>query len=178
MLVAKRNGTLEPVSKHKIQHFLGHAGYKGQVVDTILKGMPKKIASKELNAYFAATLQAAGHGLAAGRVEMLNLHKNTSPSFTETMLLLSLDTNFQQKVMRMQLDEHILHENDFTYDLFALRTLQRSRVYASPVMAVPSAAASSFSIEASVLVGAGGASVFRRLASLVIAAMAFWSSRM
>ena len=126
MLVAKRNGTVEPVSKHKIQHFLGHAGYKGQVVDTIMKGMPKQIASKELNAYFAATLQAAGHGLAAGRVEMLNLHKNTSPSFTETMLLLPLDTNFQQKVMRMQLDEHILHENDFTYDLFALRTLQRS----------------------------------------------------
>lgn len=126
MLVAKRNGTVEPVSKHKIQHFLGHAGYQGQVVDTILKGMPKQIASKELNAYFAATLQAAGHGLAAGRVEMLNLHKNTSPSFTETMLLLPLDANFQQKVMRMQLDEHILHENDFTYDLFALRTLQRS----------------------------------------------------
>ena len=126
MLVTKRNGTHEPVSKTKIQTFLGHAGYKGQVVDTILKGMPRKIASKELNAYFAATLQAAGHGLAAGRVEMLNLHKNTSPSFTETMLLLPLDTDFQQKVMRMQLDEHILHENDFTYDLFALRTLQRS----------------------------------------------------
>ena len=37
---------------------------QGQVVDTF-KGMPRKIASKELNAYFAATLQAAGHGLAA-----------------------------------------------------------------------------------------------------------------
>ena len=126
MLVTKRNGTHEPVSKNKIQTFLGRAGYKGNVVDTILKGMPRKIASKELNAYFAATLQAAGHGLAAGRVEMLNLHRNTSPSFTETMLLLPLDAKFQQKVMRMQLDEHIVHENDFTYDLFALRTLQRS----------------------------------------------------
>ena len=41
-------------------------------------------------------------------------------------MLLPLDPAFHEKVKRLQLDDHIVHENDFTYDLFALRTLERS----------------------------------------------------
>ena len=128
MLVKKRNGTKEPVSKAKIHKFLRHAGQKSpqKLTDTIVMGMPRQINAEKLNEYFANTAQAAGHTLTAGRIEMLNIHKTTSPSFTEAMLSLPLDRSFQQKVAHLDLDKHIVHDNDFTYDLFALRTLERS----------------------------------------------------
>lgn len=135
MLVRKRNGTEEPVSKAKIHKFLRHAGPSSgpssepsseKLIDTIVTGMPRRIDSSRLNTYFANTVQAAGYSQMAGRIEMLDLHKMTSSSFTEAMLSLPLDTEFQQKISSLHLDTFIQHENDFTYDLFALRTLQRS----------------------------------------------------
>lgn len=128
MFVHKRNGTTEPVCKTKVQRFLSHVGAprSSNLVDLILKGLPTKIPSVELNTYFANTAQAAGHSLVAGRIEMLSIHRSTSPSFTKAMLSLPLDQAFLRKVERLSLDKHILHENDFTYDLFSLRTLQRS----------------------------------------------------
>lgn len=128
MLVVKRNGVHEPVSKKKIQRFLTHLG-EGKIphlVDTIMKGMPSQIASSDLNTYFANTVQAAGYGLLAGRIEMVQLHKSTSPSFTKAMSQLPLDPLFLSRIQKISLDEEIIHENDFTYDLFALRTLKRS----------------------------------------------------
>ena len=128
MLVTKRNGSTEPVSKTKVQRFLSYVseGKARGLEETIMKGMPANIDSSNLNSYFANTAQAAGFGLVAGRIEMTEIRKNTSSSFTEAMLSLPLDPAFHEKVKRLQLDDHILHENDFTYDLFALRTLERS----------------------------------------------------
>ena len=128
MFVHKRNGTTEPVSKTKVQRFLSHVGAKksSNLVDLIIKGLPTKIPSVELNTYFANTAQAAGHTLVAGRIEMLSIHRSTSPSFTKAMLSLPLDEAFLRKIEKLNLDKYILHENDFTYDLFSLRTLQRS----------------------------------------------------
>ena len=128
MLVVKRNGVHEPVSKKKIQRFLTHLG-EGKIphlVDTIMKGMPSEIFSSELNTYFANTVQAAGYGLLAGRIEMVQLQKSTSPSFTTAMSQLPLDPLFLSRIQSINLDDEIIHENDFTYDLFALRTLKRS----------------------------------------------------
>ena len=128
MLVIKRNGVHEPVSKKKIQRFLTHLG-EGKIphlVDTIMKGMPSQISSSDLNTYFANTVQAAGHGLLAGRIEMAHLHKSTSSSFTTAMTQLPLDSHFLSRIQKINLDDDIIHENDFTYDLFALRTLKRS----------------------------------------------------
>ena len=128
MLVVKRNGVHEPVSKKKIQRFLTHLG-EGKIphlVDTIMKGMPSEISSSELNTYFANTVQAAGYGLLAGRIEMVQLQKSTSPSFTTAMSQLPLDPLFLSRIQSINLDDEIIHENDFTYDLFALRTLKRS----------------------------------------------------
>ena len=128
MLVRKRNGNTEPVSKSKVQQFLKHAGASktSELINTIMKGLPSKITSDELTTYFANTVQAAGYGNVAGRIEMISLHKRTSHSFTATMLGLPLSENFKEKIKKLQLDNHILHENDFTYDLFSLRTLERS----------------------------------------------------
>lgn len=128
MLVIKRNGVHEPVSKKKIQRFLTHLG-EGKIphlVDTIMKGMPSQISSSDLNTYFANTVQAAGHGLLAGRIEMAHLHKSTSSSFTTAITQLPLDSHFLSRIQKINLDDDIIHENDFTYDLFALRTLKRS----------------------------------------------------
>ena len=128
MIVIKRNGAKEPVSKKKIQTFLNHMGETKvpNLLSTIMKGMPEEISSIQLNTYFANTIQAAGYGLVAGRVEMAQLHKMTSPSFTEAMMKLPLDPMFKSKIQNIHLDDEIIHENDFTYDLFALRTLKRS----------------------------------------------------
>lgn len=128
MLVHKRNGSTEPVSKAKVHRFLSHVseGKTSGLVETIMKGIPANISAPQLNTYFANTAQSAGYGLVAGRIEMMGIHKQTSPSFTEAMLSLPLDPVFHAKVQRLPLDDHILHNNDFTYDLFALRTLQRS----------------------------------------------------
>lgn len=128
MIVCKRNGTTEPVSKTKLQRVLSHVGAPNasNLVETIVKGLPNRITSVELNNYSANIVQSSGHGLVAGRIEMLSIHKSTSPSFTSAMLSLPLDKSFKRKVERLGLDDYILHENDFTYDLFSLRTLQRS----------------------------------------------------
>jgi ribonucleoside-diphosphate reductase alpha chain len=128
MLVHKRSGSTEPVSKSKVQRFLTHAGAlkTPELVNTIMKGLPSKITSDELITYFANTVQAAGYSDVAGRIEMIAIHKKTSPSFTATMLHLPLSENFKQKIKKLRLDNHILHENDFTYDLFSIRTLERS----------------------------------------------------
>lgn len=128
MLVTKRNGSTEPVSKAKVHRFLSHVseGKTYGLVETIMKGIPSNITASQLNTYFANTAQAAGYGLVAGRIEMMGIHKQTSPSFTQAMLSLPLDSSFHKKIKCMKLDDHIIHNNDFTYDLFALRTLQRS----------------------------------------------------
>lgn len=128
MLVHKRNGSTEPVSKAKVHRFLSHVseGKTNGLVETIMKGIPANITAPQLNTYFANTAQSAGFGLIAGRIEMMGIHKQTSPSFTQAMLSLPLDPKFHAKIQRLSLDNLILHNNDFTYDLFALRTLQRS----------------------------------------------------
>lgn len=128
MLVTKRNGSTEPVSKTKVHRFLSHVseGKTHGLVETIMKGIPSNISASQLNTYFANTAQAAGYGLVAGRIEMMGIRKQTSPSFTQAMLSLPLDTEFRKKIQSLQLDDHIIQNNDFTYDLFALRTLQRS----------------------------------------------------
>ena len=128
MFVIKRNGCREPVSEQKIKTFFNRMGENSvpNLLDTIIKGLPTEISSLQLNSYFANTVQAAGFGLVAGRVEMSQLHKSTSPSFTDAMMKLPLDPVFQSRIQKISLDNEILHENDFTYDLFALRTLKRS----------------------------------------------------
>jgi len=128
MLVTKRNGSTEPASKAKVHRFLSHVseGKTNGLVETIMKGIPSNISASQLNTYFANTAQAAGYGLVAGRIEMMGVRKQTSSSFTQAMLSLPLDPGFHDKVLSLQLDDHIIHNNDFTYDLFALRTLERS----------------------------------------------------
>ena len=134
MLVKKRNGTTEPFSKMKLRKFLDYTGVDGEtlsgpesaLVDSIVKGLPQEITSDSLHSYLASTAQAAGKGLIAGRIEMLKIHKQTSPSFTRAMLSLPLEPDFLKKIEKLNLDRFILQQNDFSYDLFALRTLQRS----------------------------------------------------
>ena len=101
LLVKKRNGTTEPFSKMKLRKFLDHTGEttpEKALVETIVAGLPKEITSDSLHTYLANTAQAAGKSLIAGRIEMLKIHKQTSPSFTIAMLSLPLDRNFQKKI--------------------------------------------------------------------------------
>ena len=128
MIVQKRDGSTEAFSKAKLRRFLSHISElkSGGLVDTIVKGLPERISSDNLHTYLANTAQAAGQHLIAGRIEMLGIHKRTSSSFTQAMLSLPLDPSFLSKIQSMDLDSCIFNHNDFTYDLFALRTLQRS----------------------------------------------------
>ena len=128
MIVQKRDGTTEPFSKAKLHRFLSHVSEQksNSLAETVIKGLPSRISSCNLHNYLANTVQAAGYQLIAGRIEMISIHKRTSSSFTQAMLSLPLDSEFLKKIKTLNLDSCILDQNDFTYDLFALRTLQRS----------------------------------------------------
>ena len=70
------------------------------------------------------------YGLIAGRAVISNLHKETSPSFSETVKKLSqyLNKKFIQFVENntFELENIIVHERDYQYDIFAIKTLMRS----------------------------------------------------
>lgn len=128
MLVLKRSGKIEKLSRSKVQNFISllDKNEASTITDAILKGFPNKLESFKMKTYFADVAQSLGHSLIAGQIEMLKIHKEAPPTFTEAMLSLPLDKSFQDKIRKLQLDEFILKSNDFTYDLFALRTLTRS----------------------------------------------------
>jgi len=69
------------------------------------------------------------YGKLAGRANTASLHKETSPSFKETMHLLReyMDPAFLQTVDSIDnIDSIIKHQRDFQYDIFACKTLERS----------------------------------------------------
>jgi len=116
------------VTKKNIVSMLSHSGASPDtsqsLADKIVKALPDSMTEKSLCDYVAATAQSEEHGMLAGNIVMTYLHVRSKP-FTETMLKLPLSPAFQEKIKRLQLDEHLMLQNDFTYDLFALRTLQK-----------------------------------------------------
>ena len=61
---------------------------RSQLMKHILKGMPDTICTANIPAYLSEACMSKGHTLVAGRLAMLDLHKNTPHTFREAMCLL------------------------------------------------------------------------------------------
>ena len=142
MRVKKRNGNTVDVNLKLLHRYLEN------IVDVepkLTHVKVKKILEKVENAWgeymessdipnlvaeTAAGMTTEHHHYAklAGRSWMSGLHKETFPSFTQTMLVLSdiLHPDFVANIKTFNFDDTIVHERDFQYDIFACKTLERS----------------------------------------------------
>jgi ribonucleoside-diphosphate reductase alpha subunit len=142
MYVTKRNGTREEVSFDKITTRLKNLS-QGlrvdciQVAQQVCTGLFNGVHTYQLDNLASETAaqlvtQHYDYALLAGRIEMSNLHKSTPNLFSNVISMLH-----QQKIIRddmntfvqnhkQTLNEAIVHDNDFTYDFFAFKTLERS----------------------------------------------------
>ena len=130
--VVKRNGLTEIMNPSKIRAFVDIAIddsspiNRSQLMKHILKGMPDTICTANIPAYLSEACMSKGHTLVAGRLAMLDLHKNTPHTFREAMCLLPLAPEVRNRALNLPLDNYIDHGMDFTYDIFAVRTLMRA----------------------------------------------------
>lgn len=142
MFVLKRDGRQEPVHFDKITSRIKKLSYNLSVKPELvaqktISGMYDGVKTTELDTLAAETsahlvLSHPDYGILASRIEVSNLHKETSKSFSETMYLLYdngvLQNYFIEKVNKYknELDSAIIHDRDFEYDYFGFKTLERS----------------------------------------------------
>lgn len=154
MKVLKRDGNYASVDFSQIQSRLEELtdGLNREYIDTglvtqkVIEGLADGISTRELDELAAQTCAGMvtthpDYGMLAGRIEMSNLHKSTSSSFSSSMerlyrhidfktgqnaSILSTDFIGVVRTHKKFFDDIIRHEQDFTYDFFAIKTLQRS----------------------------------------------------
>lgn len=154
MLVIKRDGRRESVRFDKIttrieklcngldMNYIKPIEIAKKVIDGLYDG----VTTEELDRLAAETaasltVRHPDYAKLAARIEVSNLHKRTSASFSNTMKrlytyvdpktgenapLLSKETYKVIKDHAAVLDEAIDYERDFTYDFFGFKTLERS----------------------------------------------------
>lgn len=153
MYVVKRSGQREPVELSKITnrisklcHGLHHQVSSIEVSKKVVAGLYNGVTTEELDQLAAETAAAMSaihpdYNLLASRIEISNMHKRTSASFSNVMQRLYYYTNpiTQAKASLIApniykiiksnaglLDRTIVYERDYGYDYFGVKTLQRS----------------------------------------------------
>ncbi len=154
MQVIKRNGSREEVSFDKIKRRIEYLcdGLDLRYIDTIeickkvIQGIYDGVTTSDLDnlaAETAATMatQHPDYANLAARIAVSNLHKNSDKSFSQTVKALHeyidpktgenaqliSDMTFQTIwENRNLLDMAIKHENDYNFDFFGFKTLERS----------------------------------------------------
>lgn len=137
MFVIKRTGEQEPVAFDRITDRIENLA-KGlssvdvrDVAQRVIAGVHSGMHTSAIDELTCEVLAAmiASHpeyGVLASRVAVSNLHKRTSPSFSETELAL-LDDEVIASIIRdhaSKLDSVIRHDNDFNIPYFGLKTLE------------------------------------------------------
>ena len=154
MQVIKRNGEKEDVSFDKIKkriEYLCH-GLDLRYVEPIeickkvIQGLYDGVSTTvldDLSSETAATMATKhpDYAILAARISVSNLHKNSDRSFSNTMKALYeyIDPKTNEKAQlisdetfkiiwnnRKVLDTAIKHENDYQFDYFGFKTLERS----------------------------------------------------
>ena len=151
MQVLKRNGSRESVSFDKVLQRVRKAArglsvnpdaLAQQVLSQIYDGV-KTSELDELTAQLSAGLSTLhpDYGTLAARISISNHHKNTSPSFTEVMKLLSrqvmpltgeTSSLVHPDILRVvdakgeEIDKRIDHTRDYLFDYFGFKTLEKS----------------------------------------------------
>ena len=151
MRVIKRNGETEPVSFDKVlkriqsicQDLPGVDAHNiAQKVCTRIFDGVKTTDLDELAAQMCSTLitEHPDYGVLGARIIISNHHKNTSPSFSETITALwnSTDTHKKQNPLvseelykvvmanKEKLNNVIDYQRDYLFDYFGFKTLERS----------------------------------------------------
>jgi ribonucleoside-diphosphate reductase alpha chain len=159
MYVIKRDGRRESVQFDKIvrriEELTNGLDLKYispvEVAQKVVSGLYDGVTTEELDhlaAETAATMSTRhpDYGILAARIEISNLHKKTSASFSNTMKRLHEATDpktgevaklvsdeFWQIVQSnaRKLDEAIDYSRDFTYDYFGFKTMMRGYLMAA-----------------------------------------------
>lgn len=151
MRVLKRNGDYQDVSFDKVSHRIRKLCEGLNTIDPIV--VAQKICSQiydgvktseldELTARFCASRATDNieYGTLASRIIISNNHKNTSPSFSETVTMLynRKDVNgktvplIDEKVYNIimknknKLNDVIDYERDYNFDFFGFKTLEKA----------------------------------------------------
>lgn len=144
MYVLKRNGKKQEVHFDKISQRLKKlcgSDLKDvdpiEVAQQVCHGLHPGIKTSDLD-ILAAEIAAGkctkhpSYGTFAGRILMSNLHKTTNPRYSEVAKLLHSMDLFSQPCFdfvmkhREVLDKAIITANDYSYDYFAFKTLEKS----------------------------------------------------
>lgn len=156
MHIKKRDGRLEPIKLDKITKSIEKMSYKLhkhvdpikvaiKTIDGIYDGVTS-IEVDNLAAEIAATMSTIhpDYSILAARIAVRSLHKSTSDSFTETIQKLYSYVNPRNKKWsplvtrelydivnkhKELLESEIIKNNDFNYDYFGFRTLERSYLF-------------------------------------------------
>ena len=154
MRVLKRDGDLEDVSFDKILNRIktigqevniqiNYASLVMKVIDQLYDKIPTSKID-ELMAEQCASLSTMNHdySILAGRIFVSNHHKNTNPSFYETMQMLYFhkDSNNGKPLISHDMwnvvskykdgvDNIIQHERDYLLEFFGLKTLEKSYLF-------------------------------------------------
>ena len=142
MQVLKRNGTYEEVSFDKVlkrvkvlsndlKHVNAHE-LTQNVCSRIYDGV-KTCELDELAANMCSSLivEHPDYGTLASRIATSNHHKNTSPSFSETMHILHDNNIINDELFEVvmlnkeKLNSYIDYKKDYDYDYFAYMTLEK-----------------------------------------------------
>ena len=142
--VKKRSGLSEEINLSKIKSFIKHAVNieppcnkveMNRIINLLKNSLGSKMQTSDIPTFIAEQCASLNiyhwhYGLLAGKCLMTNIHKETADTFSDAMNKASifLSETFLTFINhnKRKIDNLIKHERDFQYDMFAVRTLQRS----------------------------------------------------
>ncbi len=142
MYVVKRNGERQPVHFDKITSRIQKLsfGLKCEpvlVAQKVIQGMYPGVTTTQLDELASETAaymstEHPDYSVLAGRICASNLHKNTNKSFSQTIAFLHSREMISDDVAEFvrenaaKIDGAVVHDRDFDFDFFGLKTLMQS----------------------------------------------------
>lgn len=137
MKVIKRDGRLEDVSFDKITNRVKtlcgelYAVDALRVAKRVVQGVHDQVHTSVLDDLAAETAAALAaqhpqYAQLGARIAMSNLHKKTIPSMKAVYHVLSVSVRSVVEANLERIDGELLWDNDFRYDYFGFKTLERS----------------------------------------------------
>ena len=141
--VIKRSGHVVPILFDEItrrnEELVKQLGIKVNVAklsQTVIKGLKNNIKTEEIDHLSSETaislsIYEPEYDLLASRITMDNLHKSTPPTFSESLTQLYESKLIHPEVYDFFLthqdtiEEHIIHDRDFQYNYFGIKTLEK-----------------------------------------------------